>query len=109
MQTPVKKKAATGNKRGRPKASEVFARTNHKMDEFYRRKPAQSDAAIPLQPAEEEKQSTGHLRVQVIEELKSEAFMAAKVDDPVQRREQMAINLRKSKKQELLSKKRYPA
>ena len=35
--------------------------------------------------------------------------MAAKVDDPVQRREQMAIDLRKSKKQELLSKKRYPA
>ena len=35
--------------------------------------------------------------------------MAAKVDDPVQRREQMAIYLRKSKKQELLSKKRYTA
>ena len=35
--------------------------------------------------------------------------MAARVDDPVQRREQMAIDLRKSKKQELLSKKRYPA
>ena len=35
--------------------------------------------------------------------------MAAKVDDPVQRREQMAIDLRKSKKQELLSKRRYPA
>jgi hypothetical protein len=47
--------------------------------------------------------------VQVIEESKSEIFMAAKVDDPVQRREQMAIDLRKSKKQELLSKKRYPA
>ena len=35
--------------------------------------------------------------------------MAAKVDDPVQRREQMAIDLRKSKKQELLSKRRYPS
>ena len=35
--------------------------------------------------------------------------MAAKVYDPVQRREQMAIYLRKSKKQELLSKKMYPA
>ena len=35
--------------------------------------------------------------------------MAAKVDDPVQRREKMAIDLRKSKKQELLSKRRYPA
>ena len=47
--------------------------------------------------------------MQVIEESKSEVFMAAKVDDPVQRREQMAIDLRKSKKQELLSKKSYPA
>ena len=46
--------------------------------------------------------------MQVIEESKSEAFMAAKVYDPVQRREQMAIDLRKSKKQELLSKRRYP-
>jgi hypothetical protein len=35
--------------------------------------------------------------------------MASKVDEPLMRREQMAINLRKSKKQELLSKKRYPA
>ena len=82
VQTPVKKKAPTGNKRGRPRASEVVARTNHKMDEFYRRKAVQSDAAMPLQPAEEqkqqsqlseiqmppqqleeEKQFTGHLRV----------------------------------------------
>ena len=47
--------------------------------------------------------------MQVVEESKSEIFMAAKVGDPVQRREQMAIDLRKSKKQELLSKKRYPA
>ena len=127
MQTPVKKKAPTGNKRGRPRASEVVARTNHKMDEFYRRKPIQSDAAMHLHPAEEEKkqsklseiqmppqqleeekQATGHLRVQTIEESKSEVFMTAKVDDPSQRREQMAIDLRKSKKQELLSKKRYP-
>ena len=56
MQTPVKKKAPTGNKRGRPKASEVVARTNHKMDEFYRRKPVQSDAAMPLHPVEEVKE-----------------------------------------------------
>ena len=82
MQTPVKKKAPTGNKRGRPKASEVVARTNHKMDEFYRRKAFQSDAAMPPPPVEEEKkqsqlsetqmpppqpeekkQATGHLRV----------------------------------------------
>ena len=38
-----------------PFASEVVARTNHKMEEFYRRKPVQSDAAMPLHPAEEEK------------------------------------------------------
>ena len=55
VQTPVKKKAPTGNKRGQPKASEVVARTNHKMDEFYRRKPIQSDAAMLPQPSEEEK------------------------------------------------------
>jgi hypothetical protein len=55
VQTPVKKKAPTGNKRGRPKAAEVVARTNHKMDEFYRRKPVQSDAQMPLLSHEEEK------------------------------------------------------
>ena len=36
---PVKKKSPTGNKRGRPKAMEVVAKTNHKMDEYYRKKP----------------------------------------------------------------------
>ena len=46
--------------------------------------------------------------MQVIEESKSEAFMTAKVDDPTLRREQMAVDLRKSKRQELISKKRYP-
>ena len=46
--------------------------------------------------------------MQVIEESKSEAFMTAKVYDPALRREQMAVNLRKSKRQELISKKRYP-
>ena len=55
VQTPVKKKAPTGNKRGLTKASEVDARTNHTMDEFYRRKPVQSDAAMLLHSAEEEK------------------------------------------------------
>ena len=43
--------------------------------------------------------------MQVIEESKSEAFMTAKVDDPVQRREQMAVDLRKSKRRDILSKK----
>ena len=45
--------------------------------------------------------------MQIIEETKAEVFMAAKVEDPALRREQMAIDLRKSKK-ELLTKRRYP-
>ena len=40
VQTPVAKKPPTGNGRGRPRATEVIARTNHRMDEFYRKKPA---------------------------------------------------------------------
>ena len=55
MHTPTKKKAPTGNKRGRPKATEVVAKTNRKMDEYYRKKPVQSDVAMPLIHAEEEK------------------------------------------------------
>ena len=47
------------------------------------------------------------MRVQVIEQSKSEAFMTAKVDDPEAKRIQMAEQLRKSKRQELISKKRY--
>ena len=49
------------------------------------------------------------MRVQVIEEAKAEVFLTAKVDDPALRREQMAIDLRKSKRQQLLSRRRYPA
>ena len=45
--------------------------------------------------------------MQVIEESQSEAFMTAKVEDPMLKREQMAEQLRKSKRQELISKKRY--
>ena len=48
------------------------------------------------------------MRVQVIEETKAEVFMTAKVNDPALRREQMAIDLDKSKKRELQTKKRYP-
>jgi hypothetical protein len=55
VHTPTKKKAPTGNKRGRPKATEVVAKTNRKMDEYYRKKPVQSDATMPLLHAEEEK------------------------------------------------------
>ena len=76
-------------------------------------------AALPKQPIEEEKQEeqpgeeskqwTGHLKVQAIEDTKAEVFLTAKVDDPALRREQMSIDLRKSKRQKLLSKRRYPA
>ena len=43
-------------------------------------------------------QNVGYLRVQVTEETKAEAFMTAKTDDPLARREQMAKKLRKSKR-----------
>ena len=46
--------------------------------------------------------------MQVIEETKAEVFLTAKVNDPAVRRDMMAIDLRKSKKRELLSKRRYP-
>ena len=55
MHTPSKKKTPTGNKRGRPKATEVVAKTNRRMDEYYRKKPVQNDAAMLLLHAEEEK------------------------------------------------------
>ena len=60
-------------------------------------------------PAEESKQWAGHLRVQVIEDTKAEAFLTAKVDDPALRREKMDIEFRKSKRKELLTKDRYLA
>ena len=83
-----------------------MAKTNRKMDEFYRKKPVQSDVEMPptqveeekkhggpseplipqLQPIQEERKVTGLLRVQVMEESKAEAFMTAKVDDPEARR-----------------------
>jgi len=138
VHTPTKKKAPTGNKRGRPRATEVIAKTNHRVDDFFRRKPAQSDAQMPLANQEEEKKQeaprgeaveyidtssnpqpspeqqpvevrpTGLRKILIAEESKTEAFMTAKVEDPALRREQMAIDLRKSKRQQLLSKKRYP-
>ena len=52
---PSKKKAPTGNKRGRPRATEVIAKTNHKVDDFFRKKPTLSDAQMPLVNQEEEK------------------------------------------------------
>ena len=117
VHTPSKKKAPTGNKRGRPRATEVIAKTNHKVDDFFRKKATQANADRPMQqpeeekkqpeqPVEENKQHAGLLRVQVIEESKSEAFMTSKVDNPAQKREQMAVDLRKSKRKDLISKKR---
>ena len=62
-----------------------------------------------IQRSEEDTmQNVGYLRVQVIEETKAEAFMTAKMDDPLVRREQMTEQLRKSKRKELISKRRQP-
>ena len=67
------------------------------------------------QPAEEDtrsrrekKQHKGHLRPQTFEEPQPEPFMVAKSDDPLLKREQFANFIRKTLKQEKLSKKRYP-
>ena len=96
------------------------------MDEFYKKKPVQGDVEMPLpqieeekkqgepsvalvpqlQPIQEERVVTGTLRVQDTEESKSEVFMTAKADDPQARRIQMTEQLRKSKRKEIISKKR---
>jgi hypothetical protein len=55
VHTPAKKTAPTGNRRGRPRVTEVIAKTNHKVDDFFRKKPTQSDAQMPLVNQEEEK------------------------------------------------------
>jgi hypothetical protein len=44
----VKKYIPTGKKRGRPRLIDVAAENNHKLESFYRRKPIQSDAGMPL-------------------------------------------------------------
>ena len=77
---------------------EVAAKTNHKMDEYYRKKPVLTDAAMTNTHNEEEKKETqhsiegtiqnvGYLRVQVTEETKAETFMTVKTDDPLLRRD----------------------
>ena len=38
-----------------------MAKTNRKMDEYYRKKPVQSDAAMPLHHVKEEQQQTANL------------------------------------------------
>ena len=43
VQTPTKKYVPTGNRRGRPRVTEVIAKTNHKVDDFFRKKPTQAD------------------------------------------------------------------
>ena len=64
MQTPVAKKPPTGNGRGRPRATEVIARTNHRVDQFFQKKTPQVDASMPLQPVEEQKQQSQPTEVQ---------------------------------------------
>ena len=49
----------------------------------------------------------GEEKRQTAEDAKAEAFMSVKTDDPLIRRH-MAEQLRKSKRQELISKRRYP-
>ena len=94
----------------------VIAKTNHKVDDFFRKKPTQVNLDRPMQEPEEERKqeapreeaseyidirskpqpssvqqpaemrTTGTLRVQIIEESKTEAFLAAKVDNPEAKR-----------------------
>ena len=52
--------------------------------------------------------NVGYLRVQAVEETKAEAFMSVKTEDPLLRREQMTEQMRKSKRKELISKRRQP-
>ena len=55
VHTPPKKYAPTGNKRGRPKATEVIAKTNHKVDQFFQKKTPVIIVDRPMQEPEEEK------------------------------------------------------
>jgi hypothetical protein len=55
VQTPTKKYVPKGNRTGRPRATESIAKTNHKVDDFFRRKPAQVNVDRPMQQPEEEK------------------------------------------------------
>ena len=51
----------------------------------------------------------GQDKRQTAEDAKAEAFMSVKTDDPLGRKEHMAEQLRKSKRQELITKRRYPS
>ena len=102
----------------------MIAKTNHKVDDFFRRKPTQVNVDRPMQQPEEEKKqealgeevvefidtssnpqpssvqqpaemrTTGILRVQIVEESKTEAFLTAKVDNPEVKRIQMVEQMR---------------
>ena len=136
VHTPTKKKVPTGIRRGRPRATEVIAKTNHKVDAFFKKKPTQSDAQMPLVNQEEEKKqeapreeavefidtssnpqpssvqqpaevrATGLRKILTAEESKTEAFLNAKVGNLEAKRIQMVEQMRKSKRREILSKKR---
>ena len=76
--------------------------------------PLQASARIPLeevkQPAEEErKQHMSYLRPQTFEEPphEFESLLTAKKSDQQQRGIQMAADMRKTKKHEIISKKRF--
>ena len=56
------------------------------------------------QPAE--MRTTGILRVQVVEESKTEAFLTAKTDNPMQKREQFVLDQLKANRREKISTKR---
>ena len=60
------------------------------------------------QPAQQpaEVRPTGLRKILTAEESKTEAFMTAKVDNPEARRIQMAEQMRRTKRREVLSKKR---
>ena len=60
------------------------------------------------QPAQQPAQmrATGILRIQVVEESKTEAFLTPKVDNPEARRIQMTEQMHRTKRKEIISKKR---
>ena len=123
-QQAVKPKERTGNKRGRPRASEVVARTNHKVDDFFLRKaqPAQRLGSSPSGAAQEEETKTPQQRASSPYEgltLQSQQFNTPEQEgkgarlltpasaDPIKKGEGMAVALRQLAKREKLSKKRY--
>jgi hypothetical protein len=75
VHTPMKKKTPTRNRMGRSRATEVIAKTNHKVDQFFQRKAPQINADWPMQSPEEKKKrsepiETSALPQQPIEEEK---------------------------------------